>query len=114
MSKKRTINEINHFLLNEQLPLALIDRRSILFQDTFKNKALNLRINSIFGDQAIPDYEGYNLIIIEIDTWAFSIKYSETEYGGVGKYKIFKYKDVRLVIPMTIPVLIVMNCWGPD
>jgi hypothetical protein len=42
--KKRLVGELNAFLLQHNLPLVVVDRRSVLLQDTLKNNALYLRI----------------------------------------------------------------------
>jgi hypothetical protein len=41
--KKRLVGELNSFLMNQSLPLVVVDRRSVLLQDTLKNNALYLR-----------------------------------------------------------------------
>jgi hypothetical protein len=113
--KKRLVGEINAFLLQHNLPLMVVDRRSVLLQDTLKNNAVFLRMDALhLGRGKERDLERYSLIIIEINSWAFSLQLSENEYETHGKYRILRQGSIRLSLPGTVPLILIVGEHGEE
>ena len=83
---------MNRFMLNSGLPLVVIDRKLILQQDVIKNDALTVKMQHLLEGKVDRDFEGYRLVIIEMDSWDFVYFHSTMELEGSSKFQIIKYQ----------------------
>jgi hypothetical protein len=49
-----------------------------------------------------------------MDSWMFSLRLSNNEYETARKYRVFKYKHIRLVLPAQTPIIFVVNNFGGE
>jgi hypothetical protein len=108
------INQINKYLTQNDGLLAVIDRRGILSLDTTKTKSKTIKLSDLIESIQEYNFDEYSLIIVESDTWEISIKMTENHYEGMGRYHLLRFKDIRMAIPASIPIIFVFKSWGND